>query len=191
VVAAAREKEDPGCFTGVLNSLQTINKIPTFKLGDVKAPCLKTLVGDQSVPHVSLDRSAPASNISLIAGGASVAGENASVSVREDIVASDAPLLDTTESSVTSGISHIRSSFSKGERKKFPEILIFKKKSAPTITSTNLETLFRDGNIAFENNDGLSGEKCLKLLKGNLLECKNAITKSKIKDFRTIKSNNN
>ena len=62
------------------------------------------------------------------------------------------------------------------------------RKASPPITSDNLEKMFKDGFILFENGNNLSQGECLKLLKGNLLECRLALTRVKDKDFRTVKN---
>ena len=65
-------------------------------------------------------------------------------------------------------------------------ITIIKKKTAPVVTTGNLEKLFREGHILFENENSLSQSACLDYLKGNLMECKLALTNVISRDFRTF-----
>jgi hypothetical protein len=65
------------------------------------------------------------------------------------------------------------------------------KKTAPNnITAANLEKMHRDGNVIFDETGGMTHEQCLLHFKGNLLECKVALSKIKVRDFRTTRNVN-
>jgi len=60
-------------------------------------------------------------------------------------------------------------------------ISIIKKK-----TAANLDQLFKSGHIYYENNSSLSQDHCHNLLMNNSALCGIALTKVKMKDFRSV-----
>ena len=83
---------------------------------------------------------------------------------------------ETMNSSTTSAAVNISRSV--------PKISIFKKKSAPSVNSKNLETLFNKGDVLIECSNNFTHQECILYLKSNLMECKKALLDIKIREFR-------
>jgi len=156
IMASAKDKESPGSFQATLTELQTVNKVPSFKMGNVSPPDFQSLVSAQP----SVISAAGGSGV----GGASGGGGGGS----------------------SAGASSSSQSAAEKSRP-FPVITILKKKTTPTITSSNIERLYKEGFLRFDTPEKLSTERCLQLLLGNLMECKVAISKSVTRDFRSLK----
>jgi len=178
VAATAKENEDPGSFDATLKYLQTINKVPDFKLGTMKIPSLISLgkqndpldpvratvgVDESSTDAVTDDRISDAGE-SLILGASSNRSEVQKMSAKTGA-------LPKTPRNTLSGIT------------------IIKRKTAPKVTTGNLEEMFRTNQIIFENTSNMSQEDCLEALKTNLIDCKLAVLSVKTKDFRTVMKN--
>lgn len=159
LVSSAKEKESPGTFNDVLKSLQLVNNVPQFKFGEVTPPRLESYL-QEDVIRTCFDR----------------------------VELADPEIVPVSGSHKSPPDISSRPSTSTSLKKKtdtFPSICIVKRKTAPAVTSASLETMYREGLVRFENNDGLDQDKCLELLKGNMLERKIALSKIKVKDFRS------
>ena len=176
MIAAASESDTAGSFEATLKELQAINDVPQFKMGNVELPSLSSL---RNAVGINMD------------DFGSVVGRNEATTANKPIPDQPDPVAipNGSRSSIASSAGPL-SSGSSGTSRRFPTITVIKKKTAPTVTAATLEKMFSDGNILFENSVGLSQKECLAKLKGNLLECKLALSKVKVKDFRSLRNNN-
>ena len=217
IVATEKDKEDPGCFTEVLGILQKNNNVPDFKMGSISLPKSFTGLVDATeiakssnsstsvndcvadVPNVSLAsnnvnpiiyQSSTSSNLatndfSITRETSTSLLENSSNTQRSSRNVQVSPRPKRTQ---TSDVPAASSSSASTVIK--PKISITKSKSCPQINSGNLEKLFNEGLISFQNSQGFSSVDCLEYFRNNLLDCKTAISKAKILDQKALRSGN-
>ena len=199
IVSAEKEKEDPGCFSSVLRSLQITNNVPEFNLGDIEMPnsfvnfacsaATNNLYPESNdTPIVATQNNVPVTSATS-AASESTATPSTSLNYNNNVssVLSNGkrtyneplPSTSTTECDVESSVSAVSK----------PVISILKSKTCPTINSKNIGKLLQDGLLAFENDRDFTMDQCLQYFKNNLLECKSAITKAKVRDFRSVRNN--
>ena len=211
MVASAKEKADPGCFKDVLSHLQTANGVPYFDLGDVGLPNFFPIPSSPGELHdnyseISHPLSCGVTGVSTssgVSGGSGfvgVAGGSGSVGVTvgcgSDVVAGGSSSSGgssglTSGETATSSTSGCKGVDDKKINERSCAIQIVRKKTAPKVTTSNLETLYRGGHVLFENSDGNSQAQCFNLLQGNSSLLNLALSKVKTKDFRNIKGNSN
>ena len=182
IVAKAKDEENPGSFDSILSSLQEKNNVPKFQLGDISMPkniskkvldelnvnapnSLPITVPQNSVIQDSTENSASTSTL-----------YNAHTSISTNVDVSEASSTETlTPNSVPVDVP----------LNNVPKISIFKKKTAPAVSSRNMESLFNKGDILIECNNEFTPQECLSYLKNNLLLCKKVLLDVKTKYFRS------
>ena len=212
VVSTEKEKENPGCFDEVLETLQKINKVPDFKMGDISLPSslldivspnyipkrLKTTVNQNLIDNDLLSNNAmtpqneassselfPPQDCEVVCESLSEAHE----SFTNIQGASAHPQRISTSNPSTSTNPSTATKISTNKTK--PKICISKYKSCGSINSGNLEKLYNEGQISFHNSQGMSPKLCLDYFQNNLLELKSAVSKAKILDPKTLRSGSN
>jgi len=173
VVSSAKERDEPGCFSRVLSELQLANGAPQFKFGSVTPPDFRSILELDSLPNVLSE---------------SGRGQVASKCIPDSIQGRGT--IPKESKSIHHNTRPLSDVGAKSKPRSFPSIFIIKKKTAPMLTSNNIEKLYRDGQIILESSEKLPPDECLRLLLGDLIECKTAISKAKTKDFRSLKSSN-
>lgn len=176
VVASAREKDSPGSYKETLSALQSVNCVPQFKLGEVPIPSVLSLKDASSLQRIDVDsaiNSSDKSHSQIIKPGPSGISRS---NCRPVKATSEKTVREETISNEVNCVASIR---------------IFKKKTAPSITPMNLEKMFKEGHVIFENSGGLSQSECMKALKASLIDCKLALSKIQVRDFRSVKTSIN
>ena len=184
VISKAKDAENPGSFETTLNHLQEINKVPKFSLGNISLP--ENLFND-AAKSVSTLQSPASHNQSQIPLNSTTSSPDVQLHhQRSEQVISTEPHLTSSAVVQPGPSSNIVSSESETNRTNAQlKIGIIKKPNVPSVTSRNFESLFKKGEIMFECTDNMTQQECLLFLKSksNLLECKSALSKVKIKDF--------
>ena len=204
VIAAEKENENAGSFSEVLTKLQETNNVPNFCLGEVQMPVSFSNPStsfptfnrqEQNIlsnaPSVHTSTSLPSSNVDI---PISLASHR--TNVLEQNLSSDADS-DHTETSLSTPNVALPPSLADrtmGSPQRLnvtvdnptligPKISIVKKKNCPPISSRNIGDLLKQGYLMFKHDNNLSNVQCLEYFKGNLMECKSAISKAVTKEF--------
>ena len=185
VVATAKDKESPGCFRETLIELQTVNKVPAFNMGNIVPPNFESLM---SVYNGQSRDDGASGTRRRSSKDAYSSGTQRNRSVPETSGTQQMSPTHTGSNGTKPKNKNVATTSRQKAGRSFPKITIIKKKTSPAITSTNMEKLYNEGSILFESAEKLAPEKCLELLLGNLIECKDAISKSISRDFRSLKN---